>query len=53
MPLKNAEQIEAAVEHFNNMIQSAAWNATPITKKKNQNKEYPLYIKNKLKEKRS
>lgn len=35
MPLKNAEQIEAAVEHFNNMIQSAAWNATPITKKKN------------------
>jgi len=53
MPLKSAKQIKTAVEHLNNVIQSAAWKATPVIRKRiHQNNEYPLNIQNKIKEKR-
>lgn len=50
MPLKNAKQIEAAVEYLNNIIQSTTWKATTVIRQKNN--EYPLNIQNKIKDKR-
>ena len=53
VPLKNGENIAQAVEQFNQAIQQAAWNSSPIIRHdKEIGQAYPIIIKEKIAEKR-
>ena len=52
LPLKTEEDIELAIEHFNKHIQDAAWISTPELDNQDTQINYPIEIKEKLKEKR-
>jgi hypothetical protein len=50
--LKTEDQIEDAVKYFNDSIQWAGWTATPETTCTTSSYDYPIFIKQKLAEKR-
>lgn len=50
--MTNPDEITRAVEHFNNSVQKAAWNATPFSPLNNSRHDCPTLIKEKIVEKR-
>lgn len=53
VPLKTAEDINNAVETFNSAVQTSAWRSTPrVTTNTDTHVNYPVYIKQKIAEKR-
>jgi hypothetical protein len=50
--LKTAKDIQEAIAKFNNIIQKAAWRATPDDKPQAKYPEYPWEVKDQIKEKR-
>jgi hypothetical protein len=52
VPLKTEVQIEDAVKYFTDLIQWAGWTATPETTCTISSCDYPIFIKQKLAEKR-
>lgn len=52
VPLKTEYDITKAVEHFNRVIQNAAWQSTPKEKQQTKQPDYPIEIRNKITEKR-
>jgi hypothetical protein len=52
VPLKTEAQIEDAVKHFTDLIQWAGWTATPETTCTTSSSDCPIFIKQKLAEKR-
>jgi hypothetical protein len=52
VPLKTEAQIEDAVKYFTDLIQWAGWTATPKTTCTTSSCDYPIFIKQKLAEKR-
>jgi hypothetical protein len=52
VPQKTEAQIEDAVKYFTDLIQWAGWTATPETTCTTSSSDYPIFIKQKLAEKR-
>jgi hypothetical protein len=52
IPLKTAKDVEEATAEFNNVIQKAAWSATPDDKPQTKYPEYPWEVMDQIKEKR-
>lgn len=52
IPLKTNEEIEHAVEHFNSVIQQAAWSSTPLNTNETKSEAYPISIREKIIQKR-
>jgi CMP-N-acetylneuraminic acid synthetase len=52
IPLKTTKDIEEAIAEYTNVIQKAAWSATPDNKPQTKYPEYPLEVKDQIKEKR-
>jgi hypothetical protein len=52
IPLKPAKDIEETIAKFTNLIEKAAWNATPDDKSQTKYPEYPWKVKDQIKEKR-
>lgn len=52
IPLKTDKQIEQAIEHFNAVVQEAAWNSTPLSTNAQMNKNCSNTIHEKIIEKR-
>jgi hypothetical protein len=52
VPLKTEAQIEDPVKYFTDLIQWAGWTATPETTCTTSSCDYPIFIKQKLAEKR-
>lgn len=50
--LKNENEITEAIEHFNQCIQQAAWNATPLNSAKDNVNESSISVRIKVAEKR-
>ncbi|CAK1544721.1 unnamed protein product [Leptosia nina] len=50
--LKTAEDIDQALKHFTNLVQEACWRMTPVLDSSRYNTNLPLYIKDKIIEKR-
>jgi CMP-N-acetylneuraminic acid synthetase len=46
------KEIKEAIEKFNNIIQHAAWSATPEEKPQTKYQEYPWEVKEQIKDKR-
>jgi hypothetical protein len=51
IPFKIAKDIEEAVAEFTNVIQKAAWSATPVNKPQTKYPEYPWEVKDRIEEK--
>jgi hypothetical protein len=52
VPLKTEAQIEDAVKYFTDLIEWAGWTVTPETTRTTSSYDYPIFIKQKLAEKR-
>lgn len=52
VPLKSPVQLNLEVENFTKILQQAAWNNTPINKKRATRNNYPYHILNLINEKR-
>jgi hypothetical protein len=52
VPLKTEAQIDDAVKYFTDLIQWAGWTATPETTCTTSSYDFPIFIKQKLAEKR-